>query len=221
MNLRGVSMKCFPTQGAPQGAVTSPWLWNDVDDGFLSLFDDDQDINTEGYADDCVLIISGNNPLRMRNKLQLAVIRAQEWASRQGLEFSATKTQVVLFTRKQEKSYKLPPKIKLGNKEVNFSKVTRHLGVWIDSKLSFNHHLDLKIKKCKWVLNRITSAMGKFWGISPQMAIWAWKGIVRPMLTFGSLVWAKVCRVKGNVERLQTLQRLALKTMTYFRPTTI
>ena len=219
-SLRGISMRCFPTKGAPQGAVTSPWLWNDVDDGFLSMFDEDPEIFTEGYADDCVLVITGSDPLHMRNRLQQAMNKAQEWAGRQGLEFSGSKTQVVLFTRKQKKSYKIPPKLAFGATEIPFSEVTRHLGVWLDNKLSFRYHLDLKIKKCKYVVNRLSGAMGKFWGISPQMAMWAWKGIARPMLTFGALVWAKVCRFKTTREKLQTLQRQSMKSLSYFRKST-
>ena len=175
---------------------------------------------TEGYADDCVLVITGSDPVHMRNKLQRAMNKAQEWAIQQGLEFSGSKTQVVLFTRKQQKSYKKPPKLVLGSTEIAFSEVTRHLGVWLDNKLSFRYHLDLKIRKCKYVVSRLAGAMGKFWGISPQMAMWAWKGIARPMLTFGALVWAKVCRFKYAKEKLQSLQRQAIKSLTYFRKST-
>ena len=219
-SLRGVSLKCYPTKGAPQGAVTSPWLWNDVDDGFLGLFDQDLHIHTEGYADDCVLIITGGNVLDMRDKLQAAMNKAQTWALSQGLEFSASKTQVVLFTRKQKKSYTLPSKLSLANTELKFSEVTKHLGIWLDQKLSFKYHLDMKVKRCKFVIGRIAGAMGKFWGITPRLAMWTWKGIVRPMLTFGSLVWAKVCRNKYARDKLQSLQRQAFKTLAYFRRST-
>ena len=74
--------------------------------------------------------------------------------------------------------------------------------------------------KVRKVLHSFASAMGKFWGIPPIMARWAWRGIARPMLTHGSLVWGHVVDQTWAMKLLTKTQRAALKLLTFFRSST-
>ena len=119
--IKGVDITCYPRKGCPQGAVTSPYLWNDVSDIFLKLFDDHPDIRIEGYADDCVLLISGCDEYVLRAEMQEALKTAENWAKENDLAFSPTKTEAMIFTRKQEgKTWEMPPPLFLQGAEIKY-----------------------------------------------------------------------------------------------------
>ena len=190
------------------------------------MFDRDEEMNVECYADDCVLIITGKDLIHMRGRMQVAIDKCISWASQHGLRFSPSKTEAMLFTRKRPLSPKtpggwtLPRKLKIGGVEVKYSSTVKYLGVWLDSKLSFRYNLKEKVLAAKRTLHALSSAMGKFWGISPQMALWAWRAIARPKITFGALVWGHVVETSWAAGLIQSAQRGGFKLMTFFRHST-
>ena len=226
IDYKGVNMTVYPRKGAPQGAVSSPYFWSDAHDTFLKLFDNDKNVNVECYADDCALIVTGNNLNEMRNFMQKAIEKSEDWARIHGMKFAPSKTDAIIFTRKQVKSknrpngWENPKKLQISKTEIKFSNLVRYLGVWLDPKLSFKGHLGKRVNAAKGVLHKMSSAMGKFWGISPQLALWTWLGIARPMITHGSIVWGHVSSEGWAMKLLTSVQRLAFKLLTFFRKST-
>ena len=67
----------------------------------------------------------------------------------------------------------------------------------------------------------LKKAVGAQWGPAPYQTRWIFMGMVRPMLSYGSLVWAHhVQNTQKNLTMLKKLQRLALLTMGHFRRST-
>jgi hypothetical protein len=66
----------------------------------------------------------------------------------------------------------------------------------------------------------VRSVIGQTWGPSPACARWSWTCVVRPALTYGSIVWSRVASQKWLIAKLKRLQRLALSQMAYVRPGT-
>ena len=221
VDYKGVKTERFPTRGVPQGGIASPFLWNNNHDSFLELFDNNPSVHVECYADDCLLLVTGKDLDRVQAIMQKAVYTCEEWGRKQGLTFSPKKTEAMVFTRKRQTSYVLPNRIKVANTPVDYERQKiRYLGVWLDPKLTFRAHVEVKVNKCKGLLMALNGAMGRFWGISPQMAIWAWRGIVRPTFTFGCLVWGHVLRENWAKPKIKRLQSLAFRMMTFYRRST-
>ena len=84
----------------------------------------------------------GKNINRIAKRMQKALDIAMAWARAHKLEFSASKTKLILFTNKRK--VETPPVIKLGGEVLKFTDRVKHLGVWVDSKLSFRYHLSEK-----------------------------------------------------------------------------
>ena len=81
---------------------------------------------------------------------------------------------------------------------------SKYLGVTLDSELNFNEHVEEKIKKAKAHLFLISKSIGKLWGPSPKLTKWAFTGMVRPMLSYGAIVYCKTLEnaPKSQLDRL-------------------
>ena len=109
------------------------------------------------------------------------------WGNKCGLKFNASKTVAVLFTRKQK-----PTNYHLSFEGVRlpYSPQVRYLGVDLDSKLHWKIHINGKINAAKRSIMKIAAITNKSFGPCPKLMRWAFTGIVRPMVAYGSLVWA-------------------------------
>ena len=78
------------------------------------------------------------------------------------------------------------PSVYFSNIPVNSTSVHKHLGMLLDDKLSYEHHL-------KFVLNKIKKAIGllrEFQQILPRRSlITIYKSFIRPHLDYGDIVY--------------------------------
>ena len=68
---------------------------------------------------------------------------------------------------------------------------------------------------------KIKGAIGTYWGPSPKMMRWAFNGIVLPSLTYGSVIWSRVCKDDKTKQELSKLNRLAALSMMPIRRSTL
>ena len=83
-------------------------------------------------------------------------VKISRWANQWKMSFNPDinkQAREVYFSQRREKS--LPPPIIFNNNNVLTSPCQKHLGLVLDSKLSFNEHVNQKINKC----NRIIGLM--------------------------------------------------------------
>ena len=52
----------------------------------------------------------------------------------------------------------------------------------------------------------------KSWGPCPRLMRWAYEGIVKPMFTYGAIVWAHEINTEHLIHKLEKLNRLAINT---------
>ena len=92
-----------------------------------------------GFADDGTLLIHGKDLGKMKELMQKALNKVEQWATECGLKLSTTKTKAILFTRKRK-----IPEVDLGlriyGEEIEYVKEIRCLGVILDSKLMERTH---------------------------------------------------------------------------------
>ena len=213
----GVQITRYLVRGTPQGGVLSPVIWNLVFEDLLETYKTGQ-IRANGYADDGALVTVGNNPHTLMNRMQLAVNKALNWGKRCDLLFSPEKTVVILFTRKYKAE--TPKELTMDGKPIPFSNTVKYLGVTLDRKLFWKAHTDQKIKGTKYKLMRVRNAMGKIWGSNSLMMRWLYTNCIRPALSYGALVWAKVCERQWARTALNKVNRLALMMTGHYRRST-
>ena len=140
----------------------SPLLWNRVVDRLLTVTNE-LGFSTFGSADDIMIIVQGKYTHTVRDVMQQALNVVIKWAAKEGLNISPQKTALVPFT-KRKKTEGLGP-LNLHGKELEMLDKVRYLGVILDSKLSWNQHLQKIIRKTPTTFALIRSTCGKKWGL--------------------------------------------------------
>ena len=206
-DLQGVEQTIRPTQGSPQGGILSPLVWNLIMDSLLTQFQSGA-VKAIGYADDVLLLIPGTDPSVMGNFMQDALNRVVDWGAKHGLVFNPTKTQAVMFHRANNTKLR-PPRLRIGNKTLDFTDEMKYLGLTVNKRLSWTAHTKERYRKCVKLLHKVKGLVGRTWGLSPDKLAWIYTAVIRPKLTYGALVWGHAL-TEGARAQLNKLQRLAL-----------
>ncbi|CAH0712852.1 unnamed protein product, partial [Brenthis ino] len=201
----------YTTRGCPQGGVLSPLLWTLAVDLLLVIMAD-LDYDTQGYADDLVVVVRGPCLNTISTRLQGALNTITRWCRENELSINADKTVIVPFTRKR-KLVRLT-ELRLNGKTLNLSNEVKYLGVTIDQKLTWNSHLNNIIQKAKMALWICCRMAGAKWGLKPKMALWMYTAVVRPIITYASVVWCNKTKQKTTMSKLDSIQRMACLIIT-------
>ena len=199
------------TRGTPEGAKLSPPIWNMKGSKAVDKFPKEEKVDCTGFADDFNLLTIGSNPRILMIDMQWGLIKLEQWAKKNSLEFNVSKTKAMMFTRKHNYD---PVPLYLNGERIEFVESFKYLGVIFDRKLKWKIHIKTQIKKAKNSLMIGKRMIGKKWGLGPKQAYWLYTEIVRPMLMYGSLVW--IAGVKSAVvkKELIKVQRLACLMIT-------
>lgn len=200
------SVSVRTTRGTPQGGVLSPLLWLLVVNEILGKFKA-RGTKVVAYADDVAILIPGKYLSTISELMESAIAEISEWAKQNGLGVNPAKTELVLFTRKTKiPSFPLP---KLDGVALNLSTEAKYLGVVLDSKLTWRRNTEERTKKGLAAYFTCKRTFGKRWGLSPYIVHGMYITIIRPIITYGSLVWWKALDKKCNKTRIGKVQRLA------------
>lgn len=121
-----------------EGSVSSPILFNIMMSDVFSKVQ--PEIRWSIYTDVGALWKRGRNVSHVERKIQEAIDEVGKWANCWGFRFSVAKTQVICFSRK-DNDLKLNKKIY--NQMSAQVPVVRYLGLWLDSKLTFDIHIKI------------------------------------------------------------------------------
>ena len=132
--------------GVPQGSVLGPLLFlvyiNDLEEGLKS--------HVNFFADDTSLFSIVQDPKVSANELNYDLNLISQWARRWKMSFNpdaSKQSEEVLFTLKKPST--THPPIYFNNIEVKRVNDHKHLGLVLDSKLSFISHINAKIATAK------------------------------------------------------------------------
>ena len=144
--------------------------------------------------------------------MQTALDKCFNWGAKCGLRFSAKKTVAICFHRKSK--FTAPnTKLHINGSQIPWSTSTRYLGLIVDDKLRWTEHLDKKISVAKRLLYKYKTSLGIQWGPKPFLIKWIYTAIVRPTITYGSLVWAHSISTEGKIRQLRRIHSMILRLL--------
>ena len=184
----------------PQGSNLGPLLFllliNDlptkIENSIPFLFADDLKLAKEiKCLNDCLIF-----------QKDLAAI--EEWSQLNKLEFNSSKCFVVSFSLKRElilHSYTL------NNNTLTRQREVKDLGVWFDSKLSFEKHILTKVNESFRLFGYIKRSSQNF--VLPNTVIKLFNTFIRSKLEYCSLVWNPYHQ--NRINQIEKVQKKFLK----------
>ena len=204
------TLKVKTVKGCPQGGVLSPLLWSLVVDDLLENLHL-LGFEVIGFADDVVIIVRGKFDNIISERMQNALNYTHSWCIKEGMNINPSKTTIVPFTRRRNTSLRV---LHLDKKPLEFAEEVKYLGLTLDRKLTWNAHVEqiiIKATSAFWTCKR---TLGKSWGLRPKMIHWIYLAIVKPRITYASLIWWSKTKQTTTQTRFGKLQRLATIAIT-------
>ena len=195
--------------GVPQGAVTSPLLFN----FYLSKIPlPPDDVKIIQYADDISIYTRGRDMNKMCNAINVFTDKLVDFLGERDLIVSPEKSTVTLFTP-DTKEADLIPDVSIKAKKVELEKTPKLLGVYFDTMYCFSQHIKKAVDKAKSRVNVLKALAGSSWGQDKETLLLTYKATCRSTLEYACPVWAP-CISPTSWDRLQTVQNHALRVAT-------
>lgn len=209
------SMSVGIENGTPQGSVISPVLFNVmINDIFQQI---PSSFGKSLFADDGALWKRGRNINYLFEQVQEAVDQVVQWANKWGFRISTAKSNFMIFGYKR----KIPElSISMYGCPLERVKEFKFLGLWMDERLTWNHHISKVISKCEKVINILRSLSGSDWGAERDTLFMIYQAMIRSNFDYGCVIFGAAA--KTTLSKLDRVQAKALRVCCgAFRTTSI
>ena len=162
------------------------------------------------FADDTCLFSVVKDPLISAISLNNDLFKIQQWAYQWKMSFNpdpSKQAQEIVFTRKRSLIHH--PPLSFNGSIVQKSSLQKHLGVFLDEKLSFNHHL-------KFIIDKTTKGIGilrKLRHYIPRKSLLTiYKSFIRSHIDYADVIYDQPNNVTftDKIESIQYNASLAI-----------
>ena len=187
------------TAGVHQGSILEPLFFliyiNDLSNNLSS--------NSKLFADDTSLFSVVHKINTSTNNLNKDLKNVNDWAAQWEMSFNPDPTkqaQEVIFSRKIEKPLHIP--LNFNNTNVKQTVFQNHLGLILDSQLSFEEHLKTIFSKA----NKTIGLIRKLRNSLPRPSLMTlYKSFIQPHLDYGDIIYDQPFNnsFQNNIESIQ------------------
>ena len=205
------------TAGAAQGSILGPNLWNISYDDILRM-KMPEETYLSGYVDDIVAVLSARNIEKAQWKLNQVMRLVNRWMDNHALDLATQKTELLLITGKR-----IPKRIimQVGTENIETKLAVKHLGIIVDTKLTFFEHLKKVSDKAATATTALSRLMANINGPRPGKRRLL-MSVTESILLYGSEIWADALKKKTYRERLIGVQyRGALRIACSYRTVSV
>ena len=199
-----LSMAASIENGTPQGSVISPVLFNVMINYIFQQVP--SSFGKSLFADDGAIWKKGRNINYLFRQMQEAVDQVVLWANKWGFRISTAKSNFMIFGYKK----KIPDlRVTMYGCPLERVKEFKYLGLWMDERLTWNHHIDKVLSKCEKVINILRSLAGSDWGAERDTLLMIYQAMIRSNLDYGCVIFGAAA--KTTLSKLDRAQAKALR----------
>jgi hypothetical protein len=199
----GLEIEREVTLGCPQGSASGPGFWNIAYDDIFDL-NIEESVEIIGFADDTNLLVYDKTIEGLEHKVNDRLRAIEIWAQNNKLDFNASKTQCVLFTKNQ--SF-IEPKLVFKGQELKIEKSMKYLGIIIDSKLIWKEYINSVCSKSTEILMKLLRFSKSKFGLNSRALDIIYKGAILPIIGYGCSVWIEAVEKRYIKDYLDSIQR--------------
>jgi len=116
--------------------------------------------------------------------------KIENWAKENKMHFNENKSKVLLATKKTSGDNRTL-NVYLNNKHLEQVSELKYLGIYFDSRFSFDRHVNYITGKCTPIINMLAKSAKLKWGMGHQALKVIYSGAFEPILTYGAPIWEK------------------------------
>ena len=190
--------------GVPQGSVLGPLLFLI----FINDITDDIRAGIKLFADDtCLYIIfETNNAGEATDTLNSDLDTVNKWAKKWLVTFNPQKTKSLYVSLKNNLN---PPRLIFDGHYLDNIDSHKHLGLELNSKLTWKNHIDSITSTADKKLNLLTHLKHT---LDRQTLLIMYQSFIRPSLEYGNIIWCNIS--EAECESLDKVQRRAARIIT-------
>ena len=192
--------------GVPQGSILGPFLFlcfvNDLPEIFGNM------CKFMAYADDTQLLVFDKNLENLGEKVKEVIDVAQNWYNKNGMKNNASKSEILIVSRKKTDKIKIKV-IEEGLPKIVKSKIfIKILGVYIDKTLSWFKQINIVKRNATNVIRKV-HRINKFLPMKLKMTLY--NTLIVPIFNYADIIWGG-CN-KTYARRLQVSQNFAVRSI--------
>jgi hypothetical protein len=199
----------------PQGSPISPVLFIlSISGMFQWLEDRHPRLQAISFVDDIGLVVECNDLEEGTRRLEHIARDAIQWGKDNRVEFEVSKTEVLVFSKRRKilQAAKAAA-VCIGQQTSTIKQeVTKWLGFWLDSKLSFKMHFENRMANAKGALQRVSSLSRSNGGLSVSLMRRVVVAAVTSVVLYGSEIWWR--GQKDRSEKVQVLLNRQARAIT-------
>lgn len=196
-------------KGTMQGATISPLLYN-IYTSQIKKYLKTPNVNFLQFADDLLIYSVNKNVNTAVNNLNSALVELHSYyQNKLKLSISPSKSGAMIFSKRH---YNCDGDIMYNNNPLPWLSEKKFLGICLDSKLTFETHINYIIRNASLGLNILRSLAGVHWGSDPKTLSMLYKSIVRSHFDYSALAY-----MNANItllRKLDLMQNKALRIIT-------
>jgi hypothetical protein len=114
--------------------------------------------------------------------------KIENWARENKMNFNENKCKVLLVTKKLSRDNRTL-NVYLNSKRLEQVTELKYLGIYFDSRFSFDRHVDYITGECTAIINILAKSAKLKWGMGHRALKVIYSGAIEPVLTYGAPIW--------------------------------
>lgn len=170
--------------GLPQGSVLSVILFFISINNVMDVIE--RPVKGCLFADDLTIICSGNNLKPTQKLIQNTLDKLSDWSKQSGFKFSETKTEFIIFSKRNSNNN---INLTINNHKIKEVHKLKILGLLFDTKINWVEHIKKLKSECYNRTNIIKILSSIKWGSDSRCIKNTYKALIRQKIDYGSIIY--------------------------------